>query len=362
MTQGKGRALIDLRKVLCVVAIVLMVGCSARGTLGPVILQPPSTVATDTRLFVATNRARIDTPDLFGSDRSLEATYGRLEVSIPLDRAAGTLTYPNPDHPDPAAFGVSQETIYANRATFRQDLNHDLGRNPAGKAVVVFVHGYNTNFAEGVYRFAQIKHDLGIAQTSVLYSFPSEGTASGYVYDLSSVLFARDGLEELLNTIAASDATDIIIVAHSMGAVLALESVRQAALRVRSPALGKLRGMFLISPDVGVDLFASQRQTIDPQTIPICVIASSRDWMLDMSARLHGGALRLGQLTNAASVALTTASVLDISQFTNRASGNHMTVAQSTQLIDLIRNNKTGQIAACATERAEGTVDHVAAN
>lgn len=313
-------------------------------------------------MFFATDRARINGPDLFGSERSLDTTYGRLDINIPLDRALGTITYPDPNAPESPAFHVSDAVIFPDDDVFRHNLNLDLARNPADRTVVVFVHGYNTNFAEGVYRYAQIKDDLGIPQTSVFYSWPSAGTASGYVYDISSVLIARDGFEEFLNTIAESDATDIIVVAHSMGSLLALESVRQAALRSRSPALGKLRGIFLIAPDVGVDLFASQRETIDPHTIPICVIASDSDSALGLSAWLHGNEPRLGQLTQASAVASITAAVIDISQFSNPASDNHLTVAQSTELIGLIRRNQSGEIAACATEGAEGTVDHVASN
>lgn len=351
-----------MRSLLCVVVFLMTADCAPRGNLGAIRHSAPHVAAQDLRMFFATDRTRINGPDLFGSERSLETNYGRLDINIPLGRALGTITYPDPNEPDRPAFHVSDAVIFPESDAFRRNLNQDLARNPTGRTVVVFVHGYNTNFAEGVYRYAQIKDDLGIPQTSVLYSWPSAGTASGYIYDISSVLFARDGFEELLNNIAESDATDIIVVAHSMGSLLALESVRQAALRSQSPALGKLRGIFLIAPDVGVDLFASQRQMIDPHTIPICVIASNSDSALGLSAWLHGNKLRLGQLTQANAVAKITAAVIDISQFSNPASDNHLTIAQSAELIDLIRRNPSGEIAACATEGAEGTVDHVASN
>ncbi|WP_211216532.1 alpha/beta hydrolase [Yoonia vestfoldensis] len=359
-TFERRRVLSGLQSILCVVAVVTTAACTQRGTLGAITPSAHTVAATDIAILFATDRSRIKGTDLFGAARSPETTFGRLDVEIPLERSLGTITYPDTAAPERPAFHVLNGVLFEDNAGSRDALNQRLAHNPAGQTIVVFVHGYNTNFAEAVYLHAQMTVDLGMPQTAVLYAWPSEGTASGYVYDISSVLFARDRFEQVLNTIAGSDATDIIVVAHSMGALLALETVRQAALRPRSPVLGKLRGMFLIAPDVGVDLFNAQRQVIDPQTIPICVIASDSDRALGLSAWLHGNEPRLGQLTRPNAVARLTAAVIDVSQFSNPASDNHLTVAQSTELIGLIRDHRSGELAACATPGAQGTVDHVA--
>ena len=96
---------------------------------------------------------------------------------------------------------------------------------------IIFVHGYNSNFAEGVYRIAQFAHDLQLPGTVVLYSWPSAAEPLGYAYDRDSALFARDGLESLIHEVAHAGAKRILLVAHSMGSGLTMEALRSAAIR-----------------------------------------------------------------------------------------------------------------------------------
>ena len=81
----------------------------------------------------------------------------------------------------------------------------------------MFIHGYNTMFAEGVYRFVQIVHDSASSVVPVLVAWASQGQLTGYVYDTNSATVARDDLEQTLRLIAASNADQINIVVHSMG-------------------------------------------------------------------------------------------------------------------------------------------------
>ena len=46
---------------------------------------------------------------------------------------------------------------------FVRTLNAQLAKRPRGsRKVLLFIHGYNTMFAEGLYRFAQVVHDSAI--------------------------------------------------------------------------------------------------------------------------------------------------------------------------------------------------------
>ena len=76
------------------------------------------------------------------------------------------------------------------------------GAPPGERRIMVFVHGFNTNFAEGVYRQAQMMHDFGTPAIGVHYSWPSAADARLYLYDRDSAFFARDGLERLLRLLA----------------------------------------------------------------------------------------------------------------------------------------------------------------
>ena len=64
---------------------------------------------------------------------------------------------------------------------------------------MIFVHGYNTNFAEGLYRQAQMLQGLRQARASVHFAWPSAASAQGYVFDRESALFSRDALERVMH-------------------------------------------------------------------------------------------------------------------------------------------------------------------
>ncbi len=89
----------------------------------------------------------------------------------------------------------------------------------------VFVHGYNTNFAEGLYRQAQLLHDYDAHSASVHFAWPSAASGQGYVYDLDKALYSRGALEATLRAMAGSQAMKINVIAHSMGAFLRRASV-----------------------------------------------------------------------------------------------------------------------------------------
>ena len=69
---------------------------------------------------------------------------------------------------------------------------------------------------------AQMAHDLQLPGAVVHYSWPSAAEPLGYAHDRDSALFARDGLEQLMQEITAAGARRIIIVSHSMGSALTM--------------------------------------------------------------------------------------------------------------------------------------------
>ena len=151
--------------------------------------------------------------------------------SIPPNRKAGEIKYPaRHAQPNPQVdFLTTAEVRYPDENAYRRDLHKNLIAN--GGEAVIFVHGFNNNFAEGLYRVAQFSHDLKLPGTIVHYSWPSAANPLGYVYDRDSALFARDGLENLIEEVADAGATRILLVAHSMGAALTMEALRQTAIR-----------------------------------------------------------------------------------------------------------------------------------
>jgi esterase/lipase superfamily enzyme len=104
--------------------------------------------------------------------------------------------------------------------------------------VFVFIHGYNTLFAEGLYRFAQVVHDSKATGVPVLFTWASRGKLAAYVYDNNSATAARDDLEHTLRLLLASNADQVNILAHSMGNWVTVEAAT-ADQDIRQPPVCK---------------------------------------------------------------------------------------------------------------------------
>ena len=325
-----------MTRALWSLALVLLVACSSRGQI---TYSPEAAKVGDvTPVFIGTTRVLAE--GAFGQERSEEMRFARFDVSIPPQRTRGDINWPTRfEKPNPARhFLTTKEVLYPSNPDFRADLQRNLAAN--GYEAVIFVHGYNNNFAEGVYRVAQFSHDLEIPGAVVHYAWPSAAKPLGYVYDRDSALFARDGLERLIDEVSEAGARRILLVAHSMGSGLAMEALRQAAIRGDQAALGRIAGVILISPDVDVDVFRSQVSAIGALPQPFLIFGSDRDRLLGLSARLTGQRERLGSLSDVSRVADLKVTFMDVGEF---ASGDgHFTLGDSPALIRLIEN--IGQI------------------
>jgi esterase/lipase superfamily enzyme len=260
--------------------------------------------------------------------------FARYDISVPPERDLGQINWPARGFRGDARrhFLTTKAEIYPSEADFRRDLAGDL--KTQGGDAVIFVHGYNNNFAEGLYRVAQFAHDLELPGAVVHYAWPSAAQPLGYVYDRDSALFARDGLEALINEVSAAGAKRILLVAHSMGSGLTMESMRQMAIRGDRAALSKISGVILISPDIDVDVFRAQAHVIGELPQPFVIFGSDRDKFLRLSARLTGQSERLGSLSDVSKVADLKVTFLDIGKFTEGA--GHFTLGDSPALILLL--------------------------
>lgn len=330
-----------LRRAALVV-IISLAGCGDRGVDRSIV--PGAAPGVIERVFVATTRKPDDTdPTRFTGDRSEVERYLRYDVAIPPDRKDGTITWP-PERrkPDPEKdFLTAGKLLYPDTAAFRRDLGAALRLRPAGKReAVVFVHGFNTNFVEGVYRIAQLGHDLGTGDPLVHYSWPSRGNPLGYVYDRDSVLFARDGLESLLKNVIDAGADRILIVGHSLGAALTMETLRQIALSGDRKVSSRLAGVVLIAPDLDVDVFKTQARGIGKLPQPFMIFTNRKDKALALSGRLTGAGARLGNVTDVSEIDNLPVTLVDTTAFS--VGTGHFNVGNSPTLISIL--GRVGQI------------------
>lgn len=315
--------------ILCLV-VGLTGACAPRGAI---VLDPAAQGVGDERsIFVATNRIN-------ESQRSEAVHFGRADVSVPPDRKSGTITYPEKDkRPNPRTdFVLTRDLRYANSTAFKQGIAEALAKQaPNNRDVVLFVHGYNNTYAEGLYRFAQIAHDTELPGVAVHYSWPSLGQPLAYAADRDSVLFSRDGLEETISLLTQSGARQVVIIGHSMGSSLVMESLRQMAIGGRKDVLSRIDGVVLMSPDIDVDVFRMQAKAVGDLPQPFLIFTSTRDKALNLSARLSAAPARLGSLSDPARVADLQVTLVDVGAFSTGS--GHFNAAESPALLNILSN------------------------
>lgn len=290
--------------------------------------------ATVQPVFVATTRAVQPETGLPGKARQESVQFARYDIAVPENRETGTV---------PTARGqrvIDTDQHFAATGvepfeTGRQFEDAIREKLQGGKdEVVVYIHGFNTTFGQGVYRVAQLSHDFNIPGVTVHYSWPTLASPFGYAYDRDSALFARDGLETLLLQLNAAGARRIVLIAHSMGAQLLMETLRQMAIGGQRGTLNRIAGVVLVSPDIDVQVFHTQAVRIGTLPQPFIIFTSQKDRALRLSARLTGQQERLGTIRSADEVADLRVTLFETAAF-SRGTG-HFNAATSPALIGIL--------------------------
>ncbi|MGO9740278.1 MAG: alpha/beta hydrolase [Roseiarcus sp.] len=280
------------------VAVFLLAGCAGRpeGNLIEVSARAPD--ASTVAMLVATTRAPTDEPGvMFSGERARGLRFADIAVSIPPDssRKIGEIQWPAKPPGDPAQDFVTVEADVLSLDQARAQFDSRLDRSRTRQALV-FVHGYNTKFEEAVYRFAQIAHDSRADFVPVLFTWPSRGQALSYFYDRESANYSRDALEAVLQAIVDDKHVgSVAILAHSLGNFVAVEALRQMAIRNRGLSR-KITDIMLASPDIDVDVFRREIAEIEKndKAPPITLFVSQDDRALGLSSLIAGDEPRLG--------------------------------------------------------------------
>jgi esterase/lipase superfamily enzyme len=363
-----------LKRSFSVLAIVLvaffLVGCASRpesGFLSAVALTAPG--AVDHTLLVATTRERDERPGtLFNGDRSSTIDYAELTVSIPPNHKQGEPEWATTPPGDPNVdFVVRDERYLDGDKAFVQALNAQLAQRPPGsRNVFLFIHGFNTMFAEAVYRAAQLAHDSKAPGVPVLFTWASRGTATAYVYDLNSATAARDGLEHTLRLLFRSNAEKVNVLAHSMGNWVTVEAFRQIKISGDLPPANRIGAIVLAAPDIDIDVFKSQLRRFGKPQKPFYVVLSQDDRALFLSRTIAGGVTRVGDSADTAELAALGATVIDLTDVKGADATNHDKFVQLASVAPelrgiLARGINTDHRATDASERAASGVGSIVA-
>ena len=336
--------------------LVLAVFVASCGPQPRIEMVPDETQVTATRtVFVATNRAFEN--QSYSAGRESELDYTRFEVAIPPVREVGEISWAEYRYDPETDFGVVRADRYGSAGAFRSQIRRELQARPvADREVVVFIHGYYNNFASGLFRVAQMAHDYDTAGVVAHFSWPSAGNPLGYVFDRESATFSRDALEVFLRDLSAAGAERILLIGHSVGASLAMETLRQIRISGNDAVLDDLSGVVLISPDIDIEVFQTQARALEPLPQPFVIMTSRQDRALRLSAGITGRQNRLGSIGTPEDVAEFEITLIDLSAFEGGAGdwANHATFATSPSLIRLLGGFPT--FGAAQEENAIGLV------
>lgn len=199
---------------------------------------------------------------------------------------------------------------------------------------IVFVHGYNTTFDNGIYRTAQIAYDLKFDGAPFHYSWPSGGGLSSYTYDRESSGQSVPYMREFFDlVIKESGAKKISVIAHSMGNQPALQVLRD--IKSSSPPGVVISQIILAAPDVDRDNFENIAKEISGLANGITLYAASNDFALNASRRFHGGVPRAGDVPTEGPLVLPGIDTIDVTAVSTDSFGlNHSGYAENNALIN----------------------------
>ncbi|WP_414474049.1 alpha/beta hydrolase [Microvirga sp. M2] len=291
----RGRGTAPLSFVLLGFLAFVLSACATRP--GPEVLTPVGAAVPGARtvtVYVATTRERAAPgQNVFTAGRAPSLNYAEFTISIPPGHRPGEIEWPG-TAPDPATSFVTLSQTVLDEAAFRKRIGGRTG--PGGRDAGVFVHGYNTNFQEALFRLAQLSADSQLDTVPVLFAWPSEAAITGYVADREAVTYSRDYLAHVLTLLARERAVrNVAVIGHSMGGWLTMETLRQLRLQGRNEVLSRLQ-VVLAAPDIDLDVFRTQVAAIGPMSPPMTILVSKDDWALAASSRLSGGRERVGTL------------------------------------------------------------------
>jgi esterase/lipase superfamily enzyme len=334
-----------VRRPILMLAVLMvaapLAACASRpesGFLSPV--SERAIGAADHTLLVATTRERDARPGtLFNGERAASLDYATITISIPERHVPGNIEWPSTAPGDANADFVARDARYLDGdKAFVRALNAQLAMRPRGnRKVLVFIHGYNTLFAEGLYRFAQVVHDSKAPGVPVLFTWASHGKLRDYVYDTNSATAARDDLEHTLRLILASDAEQVNVLAHSMGNWVTVEALRQIKISGDLKHADKVGSVFLAAPDIDIDVFKSQMRRFGKPRRPFYIVLSQDDKALWLSKLIAGGEGRVGADENIAELQALGATVIDLTDVKAADSSNHDKFAQLAEVAPQLR-------------------------
>ncbi|REJ38599.1 MAG: alpha/beta hydrolase [Microcystis flos-aquae TF09] len=171
---------------------------------------------------------------------------------------------------------------------FWNNFKSELSRSEKGE-VLLYVHGYRTDFAAAMCTAAQLGYNLEFSGLTACYSWPSLGTTQGYVADGDSAEFSVDLIADFIQKLVdVAGGGKVHLIVHSMGNRATLNAIDRLINRLNHTGL-QLGQIILAAPDVDSMIFRSLAGVYTQVTNKqITLYTSSKDDALSLSEIIHG--------------------------------------------------------------------------
>jgi esterase/lipase superfamily enzyme len=271
-------------------SVLALGGCANLGATGARF--DASSLSVDPTLLVTTTRKPVNggrAKPWFGPERASTMTVARAKL-VPPDDSRFSL----------AAAGLGDWRLDGVELV-SGEVSDLLAQAGGGSDVLIYVHGFKQTFETAALDAAHLSDAIKFRGRTMLFSWPSKAGLFDYAYDRESAMWSRDDFERVLSSIvSAPGGGRVHIVAHSMGTMLTLESLRQLYARYGDTVAGRIGAVVFAAPDIDMDVFSSAINRIGPLAGKITVIAATNDRALALSGRIAGGMTRVGAAEKAA--------------------------------------------------------------
>lgn len=249
------------------------------------------------QIFYGTDRQKTEGKDAnnyYGSERGI-FEYGTCIVSIPEKKhVKGELERPKwwkwEFKENSTKHIVLLDIKPMLESNFFPALSGKIKESTDRNDAFVFVHGFDTTFAEAARRTAQLAYDLDFKGAPIMYSWPSSSRLSvrGYMADEDSVRETIVNLKNFLKQIISNTGVkNIHLIAHSMGNVALTNALKE--LKRDFPKQEPLfNQIILAAPDISAaDFEQNIAPAIEGSAKRITLYASSKDYALRISNSLR---------------------------------------------------------------------------
>jgi len=254
------------------------------------------------RVFYATNRAItkvLGTQPIYGSERASKLSMGVCDVSIPREHRMGELESPSvwrfEFRQDPTQHIVVLRVCEQSSDSIVEQIGRKAFSSQNGD-VLIFIHGFNVTFEDATRRTAQLSYDLAFDGAPILFSWPSQGSLTGYVPDEATASAAITPLEEVVSSVLRiAKVKRVHFVAHSLGSRILAEVLANLVSKLPADQAAKLTQVVFAAPDEDSDRFHSLiDRLLGGSSGRVTLYSSSNDEAMSVSHKLHG-APRVGE-------------------------------------------------------------------